>query len=98
MPAEGLNEYTDYVTSDIKGDDKKILKRGALIAVGVVNCLYISFNLSAVCWPRSPRTDFHSLDSVFPPRLGYNHRAADSLSSQVCGIGTVPFLNGGTRF
>ncbi|PLN84779.1 amino acid transporter [Aspergillus taichungensis] len=40
-------ENANYVTSEIKGDDKETLKRGALIGVGVVNCLYILFNLSA---------------------------------------------------
>ncbi|XHF98274.1 hypothetical protein AWENTII_001834 [Aspergillus wentii] len=41
-------ENANYVTSEIEGDaetKKRILKRGALIAIAVVNVLYVLFNL-----------------------------------------------------
>lgn len=41
----------DYVTSEIQGppeERKKTLKKGALIAISVVNILYILFNLFVV--------------------------------------------------
>ncbi|KAL4883539.1 amino acid permease-domain-containing protein [Aspergillus karnatakaensis] len=38
-------ENANYVTSEIEGDKRRVLKKGALIAVSVVVTLYISFNL-----------------------------------------------------
>jgi hypothetical protein len=43
--------FLDYVTSEIEGDAqnrKRILKRGALSAIGIVMVLYMAFNLFLV--------------------------------------------------
>ena len=48
---DSSTNFIDYVTSEIKGSEKtkkKTLKRGALIAIAVVNVLYILFNLFMV--------------------------------------------------
>lgn len=48
---DSSTNFIDYVTSEIKGSErtkKKTLKRGALIAIAVVNTLYILFNLFMV--------------------------------------------------
>ena len=45
----------DYVTAEIKGDEeerRRILKKGALIAVAVVSSLYIFLNLVMVGFQR----------------------------------------------
>lgn len=53
----------DYVTAEIKGDDeekRRILKKGALIAVAVVSSLYILLNIVLV-----------SFKTVVPSLLGH---------------------------
>jgi hypothetical protein len=64
--------FLDYVTSEIRGDaerKKKILKRGALSAIGIVMVLYMTFNFFLVSKHHHPHDQLLMIGAVFSSRF-----------------------------